>query len=593
MASKILVVGGGPSGLVSLKECLAEGHDACIVEASHRLGGVFADEREAAYESLLLTTSNYFMCYSDMPPKKGEPIRYWKKDEYAKYLQDYAKHHDLLPRVRLNCKVRRAAFVDNKWCVEFEGSAQQEIYDALIVATGSNHVPKVGEAPGFSGEQLHSSEYKEPSRFKDKTVLVVGFGESAADMGPEISDVAKRTVMWGRRRPAFAPRFPILMADPDFDEYKAITDPNHKFELCDFLEYSTTARIQQEPSVGLMGAGKQQYFRGLETDSNMPLAAKFSLGLIQRATRHTYYRADLSMWVTKNGRPIKPIISGRLEFVVAAKVSFEPNAATFSEVFQIGLDETAEDPNKTFRIDNLDTIVWCTGYKTHFKWLEVPNIEMNPRTWYKHCLPPHYGPKLAFIGWARGHQGGIPQMAEMCARYVALLLSGKRKLPANYEELAIAEGQAEEVFFVNSPNLKSLVDYPSYMDSVAKLIGCKPSAPWNPLRFAQYYTYPLWCYWYRSVGPHAKPEVLRDVLDRFPFPSKGIRMSIDKVAMPFFSCSPFLFIACVQTVVQKVVNIIGILASPFVDRKTRELFLKPKHFVLHGNSRTPIDFIHT
>ena len=71
---------------------------------------------------------------------------------------------------------------------------------------------------------------------------------------------------------------------------------------------------------------------------------------------------------------------------------------------------------------------------------------MSPRYWFKHCFPTadKLANKLAFLGYARPHQGGIPQCAEMLARYVAQMIAGNLALPNDYKQRALAEGTCEE-----------------------------------------------------------------------------------------------------------------------------------------------------
>ena len=143
------------------------------------------------------------------------------------------------------------------------------------------------------------------------------------------------------------------------------------------------------------------------------------------------------------------------------------------------------------------------------------SLEANPRTWFKHCFPPGLGYKLAFLGYARPAQGGIPQCSELLARYAALLVTGERALPADYAQRALDEGRAEtEVFYV-TPNATSLIDFPSFTSSVARLIGCEPRTPVSPARFLKFWTLPMWTYFYRLRGPGAKPAACAQLYSKF------------------------------------------------------------------------------
>jgi len=176
---------------------------------------------------------------------------------------------------------------------------------------------------------------------------------------------------------------------------------------------------------------------------------------------------------------------------------------------------------------DVDLIILCTGFTLDFHWIDVDSsssspdmqLEANPRKWFKHCFPPGLGDKVAFLGYARPAQGGIPQCSELLARYVALLLSGQRQLPDDYAAQAIIEGQLEEQTFYATPHATSLVEFPAFSSSVARLIGCEPSSLYlllgHPSRWAKYWTLPQWVYFYRLHGPGANPNVCWQVVDPY------------------------------------------------------------------------------
>jgi len=92
---------------------------------------------------------------------------------------------------------------------------------------------------------------------------------------------------------------------------------------------------------------------------------------------------------------------------------------------------------------------------------------------------PEYGKSLAFIGFARPQQGGVPTISELQSRYFALLCSNKRALPSRREMNRVSKEEKkywEKEFYI-TPHVLSLVNYCHYMESLAKLIGCAPKIP--------------------------------------------------------------------------------------------------------------------
>jgi len=234
--------------------------------------------------------------------------------------------------------------------------------------------------------------------------------------------------------------------------------------------------------------------------------------------------ADQAKFATKNGRLFHHLANGTAEVVVAESVTYGAEDVTMHNVSY--LNNKSVDPTE-HKMD-LDIVLNCTGYKFECNWLMLDDDKkfcMCPRTWYKHAFPPALGHKMAFLGYARPHQGGIPACAEMLARYVGRLQKGEVSLPKNYAELAITEGEAETNFFSLTPHLRALVDYNGFMESVAKLVGCESSPP--PFISShyglfdgianryKYWVYPCWPCSFRTNGYGAKPELYWKVMDKF------------------------------------------------------------------------------
>jgi cation diffusion facilitator CzcD-associated flavoprotein CzcO len=112
MKKKVCVIGAGASGLVSLKELVAEGHDVSCFEKASSFGGAFSGpgvEANRVYESLYLTISNYYMAFSDFPPR-GD-WKFWTGAEYLEYMPSYAQEFDLLRHVTFSTAVTQVVEV--------------------------------------------------------------------------------------------------------------------------------------------------------------------------------------------------------------------------------------------------------------------------------------------------------------------------------------------------------------------------------------------------------------------------------------------------------------------------------------------------
>jgi putative flavoprotein involved in K+ transport len=176
-----IVVGGGQSGLAAGYHLARRGHDFVILDGSERVG----DSWRGRWESLRLFTSAR---YDGLPgrPFPAPPHYFPTKDEMADYLADYAAHFAL--PVRSGVRVDRLARSDER----FELSAGDRRYEAdnVIVAMANYQEPW---QPAFAAEldpairQIHSSAYRNPGQLYPGSVLIVGAGNSAAEIAKELA----------------------------------------------------------------------------------------------------------------------------------------------------------------------------------------------------------------------------------------------------------------------------------------------------------------------------------------------------------------------------------------------------------------------
>jgi hypothetical protein len=122
-----------------------------------------------------------------------------------------------------------------------------------------------------------------------------------------------------------------------------------------------------------------------------------------------------------------------------------------------------------------DLVIFCTGFDTKMPFLDE-TIAGVPR--YLHTFNPEIGASLGFIGFLRPAFGAIPPLAELQARWFALLQSGKLKLPsAERMQASIAQWThfRTHVFRAVQGRLDHLVDHTPFCDELAAQIGCKPT----------------------------------------------------------------------------------------------------------------------
>lgn len=186
-----IVIGAGQAGLSAGYHLKRLGLPFLILDGNERVG----DQWRRRWDSLRLFTPAR---YDALPGMKhaGSKHAFITKDEMADYLEAYVAAFEL--PVRTGTRVRRL-YRDGSRFVLDTGSGEIEA-DQVVVAMANYQQPKV---PSFAGEldpairQLHSIEYRNPAQLQEGSVLLVGAGNSGAEIGIEVARTHE-TVISGR-----------------------------------------------------------------------------------------------------------------------------------------------------------------------------------------------------------------------------------------------------------------------------------------------------------------------------------------------------------------------------------------------------------
>jgi putative flavoprotein involved in K+ transport len=188
-----VIIGGGQAGLVTGYHLRKHDREFVILDANERIG----DAWRKRWDSLRLFTPARF-CSLDGWRFPAPKVHFPTKDEMGDYLEAYAARFDL--PVRTGVRVDAVSREGDGYAVVAGGRRFEA--DRVVVATGSCQSPKV---PGFAAElapalvQLHSSQYRGPAQLRDGSVLIVGVGNSGAEIAHEVSRTHR---VWLSGRPA-------------------------------------------------------------------------------------------------------------------------------------------------------------------------------------------------------------------------------------------------------------------------------------------------------------------------------------------------------------------------------------------------------
>ncbi|MFK4119210.1 flavin-containing monooxygenase [Streptomyces longwoodensis] len=179
----VYVIGGGPGGLAAAHALRAQGVRAVVLEKSDRVGASWRGH----YDRLHLHTTRRLSALPGlaMPRRFG---RWVSRDDVVRYLEKYAEHHEL--EIVTGVEVSRVERSPDGtgWLLHATGG-RRLTGAAVVVATGFNHTPRVPDWPGrdtYTGEFLHASAYRDGAPYAGRDVLVVGVGNTGAEIAVDL-----------------------------------------------------------------------------------------------------------------------------------------------------------------------------------------------------------------------------------------------------------------------------------------------------------------------------------------------------------------------------------------------------------------------
>lgn len=415
----IAVLGAGWSGLAAARALARRGLPVQGYEAGSSVGGLWRlgndNGRSVAYHGLRMNTSKDLTSFTELPfPADCPP--YPGHRDVAAYLDAYADRFELRRLFRFRAPVASVAPAPGGgWDVDGRR------FRAVLVATGHHAEPREPALRGrFDGLRLHARDYREPSIFDGRRVLILGLGNSAVDIACEAAGRAAAVLLSTRRGAHVLPKF--LLGTP-IDVWGR-----------------RLAWLPPRAQAGLLGA-LLRALRGRLSDVGLPEPA------------HRLHQAH-------------PTVSDDLlPLLRAGRIRAKPDVAELRGRRVRFADGSEEE---------VDVLLCATGYRPAFPFLGglAGDPDALPRSLYLGVRPLGLPEGLFFIGLVQPQQGPISRAAEAQAAWVAALLAGDVRLPSPEAMQAAVDAQNawRDGTLVGVPRHAMEVDYYRYLKALRRAL---------------------------------------------------------------------------------------------------------------------------
>ncbi|HLO89366.1 MAG TPA: NAD(P)-binding domain-containing protein [Nostocaceae cyanobacterium] len=436
---RVAVIGGGASGITTAKCLRDDNHEPVVFESNDQIGGIWAFKEApgGTFKSLYFQNSKYLSAFSDYPMNTCVSD-FPHNNEVLKYLNEYIDHFKIRDCIRLNTTVEKVKYQDNLWYVTVKSvnGVETHEFDAIAVCSGvfsKAKIPKLPNQEKFTGKVIHAQDYKEPSIFSGKDVVILGNGASGVDISVSASYTANKVIWSFRKNTWLLPRY--LGGIPIDCHLKRIYDlvPS---QLRSFIATHKFADISSQ-------------------HESCNLLPKFDV---------------LSSIVSVNDDILNRVRLGAIQ-VKPSIINFEGNRV----IFQDGTSA------------NADIVVLATGYDVNFPFFDSPIVDVHTEgvDLYKHVFHP-YIPNCAFIGIIRVLGAAFP-CAEIQARWFSKVLSGEVSLPSPEQMQVEIQNQSaqQKKNWITSIYRSFQVKQLEYIDEIAGLINARPKLwrHWNLISY--------------------------------------------------------------------------------------------------------------
>ena len=349
-----VVIGGGPAGL-AISHCLSERAIGHVVLERGRLAEQWRTRR---WDSLRLLTPNWMTRLPGRPYTGDDPDGFMPAGEVVDLLADYARSFGA--PISEHTTVERVSAVRDAFVVRTDRLTYEA--DHVVIATGASATPAV---PAFASRlsstirQLHSSEYRNPGALVRGGVLVVGASSSGLQIADEIARSGRDVVLAVGRHT----RLPRTYRGVDIHWWL------DRLGLLDVRveEIADLDAARREPSLQLVGDTDG---RDLDLAIAVANGCRLTGRLVDAAGSRVSFDGDLDRRCAAADDRLARILD-RID-VLATGLGLDGEIGEIDRPRRIEPGPTP--PDIDLREQGIRTVIWATGYRRDYPWLDVPVV---------------------------------------------------------------------------------------------------------------------------------------------------------------------------------------------------------------------------
>ena len=398
----VLIVGGGQAGLSISHYLKQRGIDHLVLEKRSPVHAW----RTQRWDTFCLVTPNWQCKLPGWDYSGSDPHGFMKRDEIIEYLEGFAKHVNA--PVHSGVTVQRVARRTGGG-FDIETSRGRYSADQVVVASGGYHqpiIPRLAERlpPGML--QIHSEQYRNPQAMPPGKILVVGNGQSGAQLAEDLHLAGREVVL----ATGDAPRCARFYRGKDVVDW-----------LADMGYYDMA--VHEHPLREGVRDNTNHYVTGRDGGRDIDLR-KFAAegmelyGLLTGLEDDTLlFNPDLRSNLDHADRIYNGINASIDKYIEKAGIAAPP-PSVYEPVWQ----PAAERTRLKLRESGINSVIWCIGFQPDFGWLDVPVF--NGRGQPGHVRGVTAQPGLYFLGlpwlhtWGSGRFSGVARDALYLAEQI-------------------------------------------------------------------------------------------------------------------------------------------------------------------------------